>query len=186
MKSYEILGSLPAYGPMHISITKDGSPFYSEGVVVRFFKVDGTEWVANFQPGWKTLSQVVALEHTSHLLVLARGICYVMSTEETSPISVFGVDYSNIFRASNNRFVLQDEIGLTIIESNGTHWHTQRISWDGLSEVCVQDNVVSGLACDPCNDDDQWIPFSYDIDTKTLTGGSYPTFESPKPWWKIW
>jgi len=41
-KRYEILDSLPTYGPMYVPVSESGDPFYSEGVVVRFFRNDGT------------------------------------------------------------------------------------------------------------------------------------------------
>ena len=51
-RRYEILNALPAYGPMYISISDDGEPYYTEGYVVKFKKRNGEEWVANFKPGW--------------------------------------------------------------------------------------------------------------------------------------
>ena len=51
VKQYELLESLPAYGPMYIPISETGEPFYSEGVAVRFYKKDGTAWVGNFATG---------------------------------------------------------------------------------------------------------------------------------------
>jgi hypothetical protein len=172
-KQYEILPSLPSYGPMYIPISETGEPFYSEGYAVRFYKSDGTEWVANFQPGWTDLKHVIKLEKTSKVLVLAYGTCYLMNPDDTKPIAAFGVGYSQIFKASHNRHVLQDQTDLTIIEPDGTYWHTKRISLDGLAEVNVENNIVSGLAFNPTHDTEEWVKFTYDIDTKILTGGSF-------------
>ena len=97
-----------------------------------------------------------------------------------------GVGFSNIFKANKDRLLLQDQTDLTIIEPDGTHWNTERISWDGLAEINVENNLVSGLAYNPMPDSDEWVEFKYDLDTKTLTGGSYYSFENKKPWWKIW
>jgi len=185
-KRYEILNSLPTYGPMYIPITDNGEPFYSEGFAVRFFKTDKTEWVANFQPGWTDLKEIIEFEKTQNLLVVAFGACYIMNPNETKPVEVFGVGFSDTFKANNNRLVLQDQTDLTIIENDGTHWNTERISWDGLAEIKVENNIVTGVAYNPMHDSDEWVDFKYDIDTKTLTGGSYYSFESKKPWWKVW
>jgi hypothetical protein len=174
-KRYEILPSLPAYGPMHISITHNGFPFYSEGFVVRFYKDDGSDWVANFQPGWGTLDRVIEFNNSSNLLVIAFGTCYLMDPNDITPIEDFGLQYSKIFNASKGRLILQDVTDFTIIEPDGTYWNTPRISWDGLKDVKVEDNVVSGLAFTPV-DTPEWVEFSYDIDTKILTGGSYKNF----------
>lgn len=184
-KRYKILDSLPTYGPMHISVTQSGEPFYSEGFPVRFYKTDGTEWVANFKPGSTNLKQVIELEKTQNLLVIACGACYLMNPDSSKPIQAFGESYSEICETSNGRLVLQEEISLTIIESNGSYWNTQRISWDGLGEIKVEDNIVTGLSCDPMHDADEWVPFKYDLDTRILIGGSYHKYTTKKPWWRI-
>lgn len=62
---------MPTYGPMYVPITDNGEPFYSEGFPVRFYKLDQTEWVANFQPGWTELKQIIEFEKTQNLLIIA-------------------------------------------------------------------------------------------------------------------
>lgn len=187
VKRYEILEALPVYGPMYIPVTESGEPFYSEGFAVRFFKTDGTEWVANFQPGWTELRKVLEFEGTSKLLVIANGACYLMLPDETRPLSVFGVGYSDLIKADKQRLVLQDQTDLTIIEANGEHWHTERISWDGLKDLKIENNMVTGLSYDPMYDADEWVIFSYDLNNKILTGGSYNRHTTvKKPWWKVW
>lgn len=171
---------------MYVPVTDNGEPFYSEGFPVRFYKTDGTEWVANFQQGLTDLKQVIELKNTQNLLVIANGTCYLMNQNDTQPISVFGVGFNNIFKASKNRLVLQDQTDLTVIESDGSHWNTERISWDELKEIKVENNIVTGLSYDPMYDADEWVPFTYDLDTRTLTGGSYHRSDNKKPWWKIW
>jgi len=141
-KRYEILNSLPTYGPMYVPVTDSGEAFYSEGFPVRFYKTDGTEWVANFQPGWTDLKEIIEFEKTQNLLVVACGTCYLMNPDDTKPIEVFGVGYSGIFKANKDRLVLQDQTDLTIIEPDGKHWDTERISWDGLAEIKVENNIV--------------------------------------------
>ena len=160
---------------MYIPVTENGEPFYSEGYPVCFYKSDGTQWIANFQPGWTNLKCVIELENTSNILVIARGTCYVMSPDETKPIAVFGVGFSHIFKASENRLVLQDQTDFTIIEPDGTYWDTGRISWDGFAEVKVDNNLVSGLAFNPTSDADEWVQFYYDLNTNILVGGSFNT-----------
>lgn len=172
---------------MYIPVTKNDQPLYSEGFPVRFFKADGTDWVANFELGWTDLKIICELNDTCNLLVIAGGTCYLMNPEEAKPISVFGVGYSSVLRASDGRLILEDQIDLTIVETDGSHWATERISWDGIKELRLENNTVTGLSYDPMYDADDWIDFTYDIDTKTLTGGSYQKYESiKKPWWKIW
>ncbi len=185
-KRFEILNALPAYGPMYVPVTGNEEPLYSEGFPVRFFKTDGTDWVANFQPGWTDLKQILELDETQNLLVIAGGACYLMDPNNTNPVQVFGVGYCDFFKADNGRLVLQDQTDLTILEPDGRHWHTERISWDGFKEIKIEHSIVSGLTLDPMYDADEWVPFTYDLDTQILTGGSYHRYDNRKPWWQFW
>jgi hypothetical protein len=188
---YEILASLPVYGPMYIPVTESGEAFYSEGFVVRFYRADGTNWVANFQLGWTDFNEVQALENNTNLLIIAGGTCYLMDPEETRPTLVFGAAVAAIFKLTNGCFVLQNDVDLIVVETNGTHWHSSRISWDGLKDLTVSGTIISGFSFDPINDV-QEVPFSYNVDTRELVGGSYQLYELAlsakrlKPWWKFW
>jgi hypothetical protein len=184
-KKFEILTSLPTYGPMYFPISETGKPFFSEGIPVRFYRADGTDWVANFEPGWTDLKQIIELSKTENVLVIACGTCYFMNPNNVNPVSVFGVGYKKIFETTNNRFVLQDQTDFTIIEADGRHWNTERITWDGFAEVDVKGNVISGLAYNPTHEVDEWLPFSYDINEKKLIGGSFRLSNKKRRWWKI-
>lgn len=187
---FEILKSLPTYGPMYIPVTEDNRPYYSEGVPVKFYTHDETTWVANFEPGWTALTEILELEDSPNLIVIARGLCYLMNPESTiTPLAVFGTDYECLLEATKGRFVLQSSTCLTIIEPTGAFWHSERISWDGIKELKIEGVVVTGISYDPMHDSDEWVPFSFDIETKELTGGSYYRYNrdtKKKPWWKTW
>jgi hypothetical protein len=184
-KRYKILNSLPVYGPMYVPVTANSIPFYSEGFPVRFYKTNGTDWVANFEPGCTGLNEIFEFEHTQNLLIVACGTCYLMDPDETNPIKVFGGGYSHTFKASE-KLVLQNSTNLTIVEPDGKHWDTERISWDGLADIHIEDHIAHGLSFDPTHEADEWVAFSYDLNTKILTGGSYHRHDNRKPWWKIW
>jgi hypothetical protein len=171
-RRYEQLKSLPTYGPMYIPVSDNDEPFYSEGLVIRFFRTDETDWVANFKPGWTDLNLLYELEF-GYLLVIAGGICYIMLPDEKKPVEVFGFNYREALYASDGRIILQDSIRLTIIEKNGVYWDSERISWDGFKNLSMEGDIVMGLSCDPTNGADEWKPFTYDINTQKITGGSF-------------
>ena len=185
---YELLAGLPPYGPMYIPVTEDGRPFYSEGVVVRFYRTDGTDWVANFEPGWTELSGVFDFPDTDHMLVVACGRCYVMDPEQVHPMAVFGVDCKYALKSPDGQLILSSTVSLTVVEPDGTHWNTERISWDGLEDLRIDGSKISGVAYHPMLESDEWVPFSYDIDRRELVGGSFDWHGPPKkqPWWKFW
>lgn len=184
---YEILDALPVYGPMYVPVTADGDSFYfSTGFVVRFARSDGSHWVANFMPGWTDFNHIVELKLRSDLLVIAGGAGYLMDPDEAKPLATFGIGYTGSFNASRDRIVLEDITDLTIVEANGTHWRTEQISWDGLRIKAVEGTLVSGVAYDPLYDADEWVDFTYDLDKRTLIGGSYNRQTVKSPWWKFW
>jgi hypothetical protein len=182
--SFEILESLPTYGPMYVSIAEDGAGFYSEGFVIRFFKSDGTDWVANFQPGWTNFRTVIELAN-SKLLIIASGTCYIMHPDQQIPYSVFGVGYEAVLKTKNGIYILQDQTDLTLLDEFGNYSHSERISYDGIKELRLDENgLVHGLSYYPTSDADQWIPFTYDSEKRKLTGGSFGGNTPTKKWWK--
>lgn len=185
-KSFEILESLPTYGPMYIPVPPESEAFHSEGVAVRFCKSDQTDWVANFNPGGTNLSIVLELSDSQNLLVIAQGQCYLMNPESHEPVAIFGGSYTNIFEKGDGQWVLQNSIELTIVEPDGRHWDSPRVSWDGIEVTKIEGSVVSGFAFDPMYDADEWVEFSFDIDTRELVGGSYYRERESRPWWKFW
>jgi len=172
-KRYEILDGLPSYGPMYIPVSENGEQFYSEGFVVRFYKADGSDWVANFKPGWTDCCLVVDYPNSNRIVVIAHGQCYIMTPDEQTPIDTFGVDIKEAITTDDNKIVLLDDIYVMLMDDKGIIWQSERISWDGIKDVQLQDNILTGLSYDPIDRNNEWIPFSVDLETKRVSGGSY-------------
>jgi hypothetical protein len=173
-KRYDILQGLPSYGPMYIPVSENGEQFYSEGFVVRFYRSDGSEWVANFKPGCTHFSLVVDYPDKNRIVVIAKGQGYIMTPDQQTPIETFGVNIKDGIQTADNQIVLVDDIYLTFINDKGTVWQSERISWDGIKDLKLQDNVLTGLSYDPMGSSiNEWVPFSFDLGTKQITGGSY-------------
>jgi hypothetical protein len=172
-KRYDILEGLPSYGPMYIPVSEDGEQFYSEGVVVRFYKSDGNEWVANFKPGWTDFSLVVDYPDKNRIVVIAKGQGYIMTPDQQTPIDTFGVDIKDAIKTADNKIILVDDIYVRLIDDKGIVWESERISWDGIKDIKLQDNIFTGLSYDPMDSITEWVPFSIDLDTKVITGGSF-------------
>lgn len=174
-RKYEILDSLPAYGPMAIPVTGYIFDYYSEGFVIRLYKDDGTSWIGNFQPGATLLNKIFPL-HNNLLLIIAGGECYIMNPDQTKPIFSFGDSYTQVFITEDGKIILPGDVDITVVEPNGAYWYSERISWDGFKDIRFDKNIISGYAYYPMTESEtnQWIYFSYDIETKTRIGGSYP------------
>jgi hypothetical protein len=201
-KQFEILNGLPPTGPMYVPVTTDGQPFYSEGFVVRFFKSDGSDWVANFQPGFGGHSGVYDLAEPNKFAVFAKGTCYIMTTEDSKPLETLGGSFQQVLINKTRQLILIDVTDISVIEPTGQHWNSERISWDGFKDIKLIENVISGLSFDPMDRENEWISFTFDILTKEINGGSFRRYKfSPvgpnvkkierkdkedKPWWKFW
>lgn len=160
---------------MPVAITESGMPYYSAGFPVRFYRSDGTDWVGNFAPGWTKFNAVYELYNTNHLLVIAGGSCYIMDPDKESPVDTYGPDYYGAVQLPDGRTVLHSNLYLTIVGPDGSIWHTERISWDGIKDVCVHENIISGLALaiNSPNYDEEWVEFSYNLDSRELIGKAY-------------
>jgi hypothetical protein len=174
MKTYEILSSLPPYGPLYIPVTEDGEPFYSEGFVIRFFKSDGTNWVANFKPGWTELNRVFDFQDHKILIVIAGGLGYIMTTENEKPLTTFGLTISEIIQAENGSLVCADGVSVHYLDNvTGDIWESEPISWDGIREIKLVGDLLIGETYDPTNSVKEWSEFSINLKTKEIIGGSY-------------
>jgi len=187
---------------MYIPVSDNDEPFYSEGFPVRFYKSDGTNWVANFRPGWTVLNQVFDFSEHDKVIVIAGGLGYIMTRDKEKPLSTFGLTINEIFQTDNGSLVCADGISILVLDSlTGELWRSERISWDGFQNLAFNDNIISGQSFDPTNSINEWADFSLNIKTKELSGGSYREFaklnsdipkvilqdeNKIKRWWKIW
>ncbi|TWV96218.1 hypothetical protein [Chitinophaga pinensis] len=171
---YEILEYLPPYGPMPVAIARSGTPYYSAGFPVRFFKSDGTDWVGNFAPGSSRFNTVLPLRDSENVLVIAGGTCYIMHPDNTSPIKIFGEYYDGAFPLEDGRIILQGTSRFSIMDPDGSYWETGRISYWKFVDVAVNGHIITGQAISfDAPYEDEFVPFTYDIDTRTLTGKRY-------------
>lgn len=193
-KKYEILEYLPAYGPMYFSFTDNtNEPFVSEGFVVRFFKSDGTDWVANFNPGWTECVFIKGYTDSESIIVIANGTGYLIDCENKKLIKILGFSINNILEIDDDFFLISDDTGVQIINDKGIYWESPRISFDGIKDIKINNNILTGLSYDPMCDFDDWSKFKINLITKEIEGGSYRKYYTDenkqkklKPWWKIW
>ncbi len=190
-KRYECLKGLPPYGPMYVSISENDEQLFSEGFVVRFTKSDGTNWVANFKIGWSNFSTIFELPSAGKIVVIANGQGYVMCADQQNAITTFGTAITDLLRTEDGRYVAADNTNLVIINSDGSVWASTRLSFDGIKELEINGNIVSGYSYHPTSDADEWIKFYFNIDTKGAEIGRHKRYDDDtpdkkKPFWKFW
>ena len=196
---------MPAYGPMYVPISESGEQFSSEGFVVRFFKDDGTEWVANFATGWG-IDKVFEYPGKNLIVVFASGIGYVMNPNIEKSLKTIGSMTKEVFQTKTGELICVDDIGIEIFNPETYDiWTSDRISWDGFKELIFENGIIKGKSFDPTNSIQEWSNFSFNVQTKEITGGSFREMlkrnphlemknrveiktntEDKKFWWKIW
>ncbi len=193
-KRYEILDGLPAYGEMAIPIVDENEVFVSEGYVVKFYKDDGSTWIANFPKGFNNYSCVKELKNSNNLLVVAGGDGYLMNPNYLEPIKDFYYLIEEIIEKDDG-FVLSTLTDIIFLnEYAEIEWKTGRISWDGIKDLKLDGNILTGYAYDigmydENNDDNAWVKFTIDLETKKIEGGCNFSEEviERKPWYKyLW
>jgi len=180
---------------MYIPITQVEQPFinpHSEGFVVRFFDSFGESWVANFNVGSTTFNTVFDFPQTNLCIVIAGGNGYVMKPNLTKPVGTFGGAIKSAILTDQQEVVGSDDTDLTVIDCNGQLWVSERVSWDGIKDLHINKRIVTGSSYDPMGDNNEWIDFTLNLDTKQLDGGSYRKYHNSdgtsikkRPWWKF-
>ena len=161
---------------MYIPVSANSDISYSEGFVVKFYKSDNTEWVANFKSGWTDYSLVADYPEQNKIVVIAFGQGYIMTPDQYEPLGTFGVNIKTALTSSNNQIIAADDVRLYIINEHAKLFYSERISLDGIKDLAINGNIISGLSCYPSGNKDEWLPFTLDLETKEITGGSYFSF----------
>jgi hypothetical protein len=181
-KRFEILDGLPPYGPMYIPISIDEEPFVSEGYVVKFYKSNGEDWVANFKPGWTDYSNIFDFPEHDSTIVIAGGLGYIMTPENERPKTTFGMSIKNVIQTDGGSLICADDTHILILNNEtGEFWESERISWDGIKDLKINNNNLTGQSYDPTNLKMPWSDFSINLDTKVIEGGSFQIFLTNNP-----
>lgn len=170
---FERLSGLPAIGDRPVEFGVAENLLGREGLVVRFRDHGGEQWIGNFQRG---LSQCDALlEHPDgqHVLIVAGGQGYVVDPDLRRAVAIKG-DVSQVYSDAEAAVLYLEKQGLSIeaLGRHGVEWRTRRISWDGMRNVRIDGEKITGEAWDPTSS--SWAPFSVDRQTGLVEGGSFP------------
>ena len=126
-------------------------------------------------------------------MVIAGGLAYVMAGDNEKPTTTFGLTIESAIRIGDERIIALESHYLMEVSATGVLWGSPRISWDGIRDVKIENGLLTGMSFDPMDSSNEWVPFSINLATKEVVGGSYakyysdngPPVEKAK-WWKIW
>jgi hypothetical protein len=172
MTPFRLLPGLPPYGDLPRSFPDAWGRLGREGTVVEFSRSDGSTWIGNFCPGLARLSGAYAHPDGRHVLVYANGDAWSVDPE-TGDAERIMVAVEEFWRVSNPDGHIMSRQGLALLRlgPDGIMWHTRRLSWDGFSELRVDDSAITGLAWDAPGQ--RWAPFKVDPVSGRSTGASY-------------
>lgn len=167
---FTILEGLPPYGPEAISFPA-GQLLAREGLVIRFERADEPPWIANFKKGYSNLDKVLSHPDGKRFIICAGGNLYLVDPEIRS-VSKENAGVTYIQTLSNPKITLIcDDVSFTAWDEAGVRWKTSRISWDGIRNVSVSENLVTGEAYTPLTD--TWHIFEVDLCTGATRGNIY-------------
>ena len=195
-RKFEILNALPTYGEMYISFPENGYKEFSEGLPVKFYKKDNTEWVGNFETGNSNLKFVTELNNIESLLIISYGICYIINSENNKMINKFGYDYKLVFEY-NKKFILIGEYSISIVNDFGKIKHFDNLCYDGISEAKLENGkIIATLNDFNSSGNIDLKEFTLDLNNLEVTekqinikkknNNIEKAKNDSKKWWKIW
>jgi hypothetical protein len=158
---------------MYINIPENG--YHSgECFVVRIYKADETSWVGNFGFGFGGISDVYDFPSHNRLVVFSRGEGYIIDPEKECKLDNFETYVHSIIKLANGDLICATPCEIIILQNDKWKlWASDRISWDGIKDLKLDGSILSGITYDPTNSIEPWCPFTLNIETKEITGGSY-------------
>jgi hypothetical protein len=140
--------------------------------VVEFETDTGEIWVANFQSGRNGIDDVRRHPNGHDVLVISAGSAWQVNPNRREATEV-GDAIDGTWSVSDPEGLVMSWQGLGFLRvgPEGRIWHTRRISWDGFKQVQLSPTEIRGFAWAPWAP--EWVPFTVDLQTGRVDGGSY-------------
>jgi hypothetical protein len=155
-----------------------GNPVFSSvGLKIQFLPQGQEPWVANLAKDMGNFNEVHYL-NSPNVLVVAGSIPYIVNVVNKTAEQIDSEVCEAIAEADDGSIVVAHQTVLSFVAPDGTHWKSKQISMDGFKDIEIQGNVVRGLSWSPMTKPGQWIPFTFNLQTKEINGGSYQVLHS--------
>lgn len=150
----------------------------------RMFEViprDGEPWVGDFECGPGGTSGLYATPCADELCIVLEGQGFWIPVLNPAAFELIrSIPIKEVHAVpKGSMLVFVDFTRLAAYGANGLLWQTERLSWDGLEIIQVDEDVIRGLAWD--SPTDQKVPFTVDTRSGTSEGGSSPARYVPGP-----
>ncbi|HTJ01024.1 MAG TPA: hypothetical protein VL527_19225 [Dongiaceae bacterium] len=164
---FEVLPGLPGVGPVPEAFSATGRGTHSEGLVVCFLPQTINSWVGNFQPGICQYNAVFMHPDGRTVIVISGGTAYVVEPQSRTCLRHFGACITSAAcDLSRKLLVISDLTHLWLFDDRGERWVSKRISLDGIRNLRIETETVSGESYDPMSD--RWYSFSVTLKSGEL------------------
>jgi len=169
---FKVLPHLPSYGSSPIPFPSDGDGYHKEGYVVEFKDKEENSWVGNFQKGFTSYCDIFGELGDGIVFVVAGGTGYRIDVNSRKCLDETGATIDWCLAIPNSSIlVISHEVDFEAIDKNGRIWISERISWDGFTELSFDGKKIHGKSYSPI--DDRHHDFQLDITDGSFEGGSY-------------
>lgn len=157
---------------------------------VKFSDKDGiNEWIGKFEIRGARSPNVSKYEEPDKFLISECDLVYLVDATNRKLIGHFKNERirESVFDIKRKRIIGADYTHLHGIDLSGKIMFSKQIAVDWISELKIENNTLTGLACRDYGGEEQ--RFLFDLDTlKILRWEKIPTTKSncKKPWWKFW
>jgi hypothetical protein len=143
-------------------------------VMVRPVRLAGSPFLATCALGFAdpvTPTGVWSCPHPSWLCAVAGGYAYLINTAK--PERWHRVEYQPVLEVrplvEQRLLLFAGHFGLTAWGTNGRMWHSERLSWEGVTIGDIEGDTLTGTGWELMSDRE--VEFKLDLRTGTHTGG---------------
>jgi hypothetical protein len=152
---------------------------------IKFSDLGGlNEWIGKFGVGGLGAGRVTKVEEPDRFLISAGGFAYLVDATDRKLISQFcdqdACDIAYDFK--RKMLIVADYTKLSWIEFGQQVSFSRKISVDGIYDLKVEGNILTGLAIADYGGDEK--RFKFDLDTLKILGRE--NVSTKKPWWQFW
>lgn len=152
---------------------------------IKFSDADGlNEWIGKFGVGGWGSGRITKVQEPDRFLISAGGFAYLVDATDRKLVSQFcdreARDMAYDFK--RKMLIVADYTKLNWIELGKKVSFSRTIAVDGIFDLKVEGNILTGLAIANYGDDQK--KFQFDLDTLKILG--WENVSQKKYWWKFW
>jgi hypothetical protein len=171
---YDVLNELPNNKLKRYYFSDNENGNGKDGVILSFNSPDHNEWVGIFGFGNmsnKSVTGVYSCPNKDYICVVSRGNGYIVNVNQPESweiIKLMPIIDVRIHKEKNLIF-FANLTEISAYNENGLMWTTNRISWDDLRIIAINEKKIIGKYFDIRMEDN--VEFEVDIDTGKVNNG---------------